>query len=185
VAVDELETAVAVGVNDLTVMRNRHGILIVEDSDDDVLLFSRAWTKAGIDIPFAHVSDGADAIRYLETLGLASDSDQNLPKVILTDLKMPRVSGFELLKFLQQNSAFESVIALVWSNSNEISDVRRAYELGVRCYFPKPASEKGWRMLVDRVREFHELETNSGAFPAKETFATDAIVASVWSSHGG
>jgi CheY-like chemotaxis protein len=143
-------------------MQPQSGVLIADDSDNDTMLFEHAWQDAQYDIPFVRVVDGADALHYLEEAFVSSSPERPFPRVALIDLKMPRVSGFDLLTVLQQKKEFASIIPLVWSDSNEIADVRRAYELGARCYLPKPGTNVGWKMLVERVHDFHQSHGNLG-----------------------
>lgn len=148
-------------------MWNQTGILIVEDAPTDVFYFEQACAKAGVDMPIIHLTNGAQAIEYIENAASNQFGEDKLPRIVLTDLRMPLVSGFELLEFLKQHPEYGEIIPLVWSNSNEIADVRKAYELGARCYLPKPASEQGWRMLVERVSEFYEgSHSNQSQFSA-------------------
>jgi CheY-like chemotaxis protein len=147
--------------DEVRAMQRQTGILIADDSENDVALFKHAWQIAGARIPYHHVLDGADAMTYLEQACGGSRPDRTLPRLVLIDLKMPRVSGFELLTYLQQRKDFCSVLPLVWSNSSEIDDVKKAYELGARCFLPKPGSARGWQMLMERLHEFHQSQLKS------------------------
>jgi len=68
----------------------------------------------------------------------AGDAGLNLPKLLLLDLKLPKLDGLEVLKFLRSHKQFESMPIVVLSSSREISDVKRAYELGVNSFAVKP-----------------------------------------------
>ena len=131
-------------------------ILVVEDSEDDILLLKHAWKKAGLDVPVIYTGDGAEAIQWLQQAVAGEADDHPMPKLLLTDLKMPKVSGFEVLDFLKSNPGCQTITPLVWSSSTEISDLRRAHALGARCYLPKPHEEQGWKTLVQTIMTFYQ-----------------------------
>lgn len=120
---------------------------------DDVFFLQNAWSDTGFTIPLIHVGDGQAAIRWLTA---RQTSDGLLPKLVLTDLKMPGMSGFEFLKFLGDNDAFHELVALVWSNSDQPEDITRAYTLGARSYLHKPMTQDGWRLLVEQLKELYQ-----------------------------
>lgn len=125
-------------------------ILHVEDDPNDTLLFQHACRKAGIIFDLQAVSDGDQAMAYLR--GLNNFSDRNkypLPKLILLDLKMPRVSGFDVLTWLQSQDGLKRVPVIVLTSSNHDADVKRAYDLGAKCYLVKPV---GFEALVELVK---------------------------------
>ena len=83
-------------------MKIRQPILIAEDSSDDVLFLKRAFLKARIDAPLVFVSDGEEAIHYLAgTNEFAERTIHPFPGLFLLDLKMPKINGFEVLRWLQ------------------------------------------------------------------------------------
>jgi|SRR6185312_9088497 len=125
-------------------------ILHVEDDPNDTLLFQHACRKAGIIFDLQAVSDGDQAMAYLR--GLNNFSDRNkypLPKLILLDLKMPRVSGFDVLTWLQSQDGLKRVPVIVLTSSYHDADVKRAYDLGAKCYLVKPV---GFEALVELVK---------------------------------
>lgn len=128
-------------------------ILVVEDSEDDVFLLQHAWNKSQVQVPLVFARDGEEAITWLRDRLAAGR--KTLPKVVLTDLKLPKVTGFEVLEFLRVHCATEPLVPLVWSNSSEMADLRRAYGVGARCYLPKPRDDEGWRILLERILEFY------------------------------
>lgn len=114
-------------------------ILVAEDDPNDVLLLQRAFKKNGIDMPVHVSSDGEDAMLYLKGHGPYADRDRYpFPRVLITDLKMPKCSGFDLLKWLYEHPECSLIPKLVLSASAEEQDVVLAYQLGVNCYFQKP-----------------------------------------------
>ena len=130
-------------------------ILHVEDDPNDTLLFQHACNKAGVIFDLQAVSDGDQAIAYLR--GAADFSDRlkhPFPKLILLDLKMPRVSGFDVLTWLQGENVFKQVPVVVLTSSNHDADVKRAYDLGAKSYLVKPV---GFEALVELVKTLPSL----------------------------
>ncbi|HHY85352.1 MAG TPA: response regulator [Verrucomicrobia bacterium] len=122
-------------------------ILHVEDDPNDALLFQHACARAGVRFALRSVTDGDEAIAYLQgTQGYADRQKHPFPQLILLDLKMPRLSGFEVLAWLRENDAFKSLPVIVLTSSNHESDIKRAYDLGANSYLVKPV---GFDALVE------------------------------------
>lgn len=121
--------------------KNRLIILLVEDDANDSFLLQRAFKRNGIDLPVHVCRDGEDAMEYLRAEKQYSDRDKfPFPRVLITDLKMPKCSGFDLLAWLQAHPECNLIPKIVLSASAEEKDVIRAYRLGANCYFRKPSS---------------------------------------------
>ena len=130
-------------------------ILHVEDDPNDTLLLEHACKKAGVIFDLQAVSDGDQAIAYLRGINDFSDRMKHpLPKLILLDLKMPRVSGFDVLNWLRADEAFRGVPVVVLTSSNHDADVKRAYDLGAKSYLVKPV---GFEALVELVKKLPQL----------------------------
>jgi CheY-like chemotaxis protein len=130
-------------------------ILHVEDDPNDTLLFEHACRKAGVVFDLQAVSDGDQAIAYLRGSESFSDRIKHpLPKLILLDLKMPRVSGFDVLAWLRSETSLKQVPVVVLTSSNHDADVKRAYDLGAKSYLIKPV---GFEALVELVRTLPAL----------------------------
>jgi len=130
-------------------------ILHVEDDPNDTLLFEHACRKAGVVFDLQAVSDGDQAIAYLRGAEDFSDRGKHpLPKLILLDLKMPRVSGFDVLAWLRSETSLNKVPVVVLTSSNHDADVKRAYDLGARSYLIKPV---GFEALVEMVKTLPAL----------------------------
>lgn len=113
-------------------------VLVVEDNADDVLLLRRAFQKAELVNPIRVLTDGQQAVEYLTGEGEYSDRDVHpLPAVILVDLKLPKLSGFELLARLREYPDLMRIPTVVLTSSREYRDVREAYELGANSYIVK------------------------------------------------
>lgn len=138
-------------------------ILHVEDDSNDVLLFRHACQKAGVAPDVQVVNDGEEAIAYLKGEQRFGDRAKHpLPKVVLLDLKMPRVSGFEVLSWMRLEPSMRRVPVVVLTSSNHEADVQRAYEAGANSYLVKPV---GFHSLVDLVRTINDywLSLNEAA----------------------
>ena len=106
-------------------------ILLVEDSQDDAELTIRAITSNNITNRIELVKDGVAAIEYLA-------GDRPLPRLILLDLKLPRMNGLEVLKAIRTNPRTQLLPVVVLTSSREEPDVVAAYQLGVNSYIVKP-----------------------------------------------
>ena len=114
-------------------------ILLVEDRDDDVVLVRKAFERSHIGNPLHVVRDGEEAMMYLAGEGkYANRAEYPLPWLILLDLKMPRVDGFEVLKWIRQQAGFGSIIVVVLTSSDQIRDADKAYKLGANSFMVKP-----------------------------------------------
>ena len=114
-------------------------IMLAEDDDNDVFFMRRALQKSQLDIAIQVVSDGQQAVAYLSGEGKFNNRDQYpLPSVILLDLKMPFLDGFEVLAWTRTQPSLKGVPVAVLTSSAEERDRRRARELGARAYFVKP-----------------------------------------------
>ena len=114
-------------------------VLIVDDNPDDIELMKLAFEKAKAPCGLISVPDGAEAIRYLSGDGDYADRKMfPMPLLVLLDLNMPRVNGFDVLSWIQKNATSRFPLVLTLSYSHLESDIRRAYELGTSAYVAKP-----------------------------------------------
>jgi CheY-like chemotaxis protein len=114
-------------------------ILLVEDLDDDIFLIRRAFQKAEIHNPFHVVKDGEEAIAYLSGKGKYANRDEHpLPDLIMLDLKLPKMDGFEVLEWIRVQPGIRNIATLVLTSSNQLRDVNRAYALGANSFLVKP-----------------------------------------------
>src|SRR5512133_3063139 len=121
-------------------MADRQPILLAEDEPHDVFFMRRAFEQAGVANPLQSVADGAEAIDYLSGTGQYADRRRYpLPCLLVTDIKMPKVDGFDLLAWLQTQPQFKDLPRLVISSSCHEKDLKRSLGLGALAYFTKPS----------------------------------------------
>src|ERR1041385_2090882 len=120
-------------------MRDDALILLAEDRPDDVMLVLRSFERAGIKNPIRVVPDGEKAIAYLGGSGAFSDRQAHpLPELILLDLKMPRMDGFKVLRWIRTHPKLSRLRVVVLTSSENIRDVNLAYSLGANSFLVKP-----------------------------------------------
>lgn len=136
----------------------RREILLVEDSDSDARLIQRALLIAGVANHVRHIANGRQAMFYLR--GLIEDC-KLLPSVLLLDLKLPSMNGFEILSWIQQQDAFSKTLRVVLTELNFISNVRKAYALGAHSFLGKPIGQEDLHELITVFPEYWVLTINS------------------------
>jgi two-component system response regulator len=124
-------------------------ILFAEDSADDAALTIRALKKGGLSNTIFHVKDGAEALDFMYCRGeYATRNIQNHLKLILLDLKMPKVSGTEVLEKLKSDPAFKIIPVVILTSSKEDPDITRCYELGANSYIVKPVESDNFFQTI-------------------------------------
>jgi CheY-like chemotaxis protein len=115
-------------------------ILLVEDSPDDVFFMKRALQQAGATASVQVAEDGQTAIDYLSGTGpFASRAEFPLPRLVLLDLRMPRVPGLEVLRWMRENEQFNCIPVVIFTSSREESDMKKAYALRANSFLVKPS----------------------------------------------
>lgn len=131
-------------------------ILLVEDNPDDADLALRALKKVKVahgtqPLAIQHVIDGAQAIDFLFCTGeFASRNRQNRPKVILLDLKLPKVDGLEVLQRIKKESDTRTIPVVMLTSSREERDLVESYQLGVNSYIVKPVD---FEQFIEAVKQ--------------------------------
>jgi CheY-like chemotaxis protein len=129
-------------------------VLHAEDDPDDVFFLQHAWERAGIPNPLIHVPDGQRAIDYLVGRGAFADREKHpLPCLLLLDLSMPGISGFEVLEWVRKQAAFRTLKAVVISGSNQEKDVEFARRLGAIDYVVKPSGLVELQKIIEAKKE--------------------------------
>ena len=127
-------------------------ILFVEDNIDDANLTIRALIKSGFTNRLHHVKDGAEALDFIYCKGIyASRNIMENPKMILLDLKMPKVSGMEVLQKIKFDPDFKSIPVVILTSSKEDPDIKRCYSLGANSYIVKPVDSNKFFEAIKEV----------------------------------
>ena len=127
-------------------------ILVAEDDANDVFFLRRAFQRAEVKCQIVDVPNGQEAIHYLQgTTPYQNREDFPFPQLLVLDLKMPLVNGFDLLAWLKSRPELTELPALVLSSSAHDEDVRRARNLGAREYHVKPSDLNQLTQLVRDV----------------------------------
>jgi len=141
-------------------MASQRMILVAEDDPTDAFFLQRAFGKTGLPVGLKFVRDGQEAIDYLRGEPPFGDrSAHPLPQLLLLDLKMPRLNGFEVLHWLKTQPGLKRLLVIVFSSSAETGDINRAYDLGANSYLVKPHATEQLLELVNRVEKYW-LEAN-------------------------
>jgi CheY-like chemotaxis protein len=134
----------------------RGGLLLVEDNEADILFFRRALAKVREGVPLEVVMNGVAAVK-----ALSADSGHPLPSLVLLDLKLPRMSGLEVLEWMRTQAPLSGVRVVVLTSSSEESDIRRAHALGASAYVVKPVDFIGLRGVIEALLAFWEDPASS------------------------
>jgi CheY-like chemotaxis protein len=141
-------------------MTTNRAILLVEDNEDDVFLMQRALKGARVINPMFVVEDGQEAVDYLGGAGKFADRETYpLPAIVFLDLKLPLISGHDVLAWVRRQKELESLVVIVLTSSNEASDLSRCYALGANSYLVKPPTPEQLEDLANAFR-WYWLEYN-------------------------
>ena len=126
-------------------------ILLIEDSPEDVEVTLRAFKKQKLSNKVHVVEDGEEALEYIFATGAYGDRNINhRPKVILLDLKLPKVDGLEVLRRVRKDERTKFIPVVVLTSSQEEKDIMESYKLGVNSYITKPVD---FNKFMDTVSE--------------------------------
>jgi len=133
-------------------MKNEVDILLVEDSVHDAELIMRTLSKVQKNSTIHLITDGEEALDFFFATGKYSLRDIQLtPKVIILDLKLPKVNGMEILERLKSDERTKKIPVVVLSSSNEEKDLARSYSLGVNSYIVKPVNFQNFNKMVNEL----------------------------------
>jgi DNA-binding response OmpR family regulator len=147
-------------------------ILLVEDEENDVVFMEMALEKAGLTRAFQVAEDGEEAIDYLSGKGEFADRARfPLPAIVLLDLKLPKVMGMDVLKWIRDQPALDTMVVIMLTSSQQRSDIHRACVLGANSYLVKPSNPLGLDEVVDLLKRYwlklnHPTATMAAAMPA-------------------
>ena len=130
-------------------------VLMADDSPEDIFLVDRAVQKSGLSRFFHAVNDGEDAIAYMRGLGQYGDRRRFLfPNILLLDLKMPKVDGFGVLRWLAAHPECKVIPTIMFSSSFLEEDVHQAYVLGANAFASKPHDLESLVVLMRDLYSF-------------------------------
>jgi CheY-like chemotaxis protein len=134
-------------------------ILIVDDREDDRLMLERLLRKLDVTNPILHLEDGDQAIGYLRGDGKFGDRTlYPFPAIVFLDLKMPRVSGYQVLDWLRIHAKKDGLLAIVLSDMHATEAISRAYHLGADTFLVKPANEADLKEFILSFPSFWQLQ---------------------------
>jgi two-component system response regulator len=137
------------------VMNREIEILLVEDNFSDAEMTIRALKKNNLGNRLLRVKDGAEALDFIFAEGdYSARRIENIPKVIMLDLKMPKVSGMEVLQKIKEDTRTKKIPVVVLTSSREDTDIQECYRLGVNSYVVKPVE----------FYEYHKAISNLGLY---------------------
>jgi CheY-like chemotaxis protein len=141
-------------------MTTTRALLLVEDNEDDVFLMKRALKGANVINPLFVAEDGQEALDYLAGASKFADRDSYpLPAVVFLDLKLPFISGHDVLRWIRRQKELDSLVVIVLTSSNEASDLSRCYALGANSYVVKPPTPEQLEELA-KAFKWYWLEYN-------------------------
>lgn len=127
-------------------------ILLVEDNQRDAELTIRALKKNNLANRLIHVQDGVEALDFLFRRGKYAEREINQrPRLVLLDLKLPKVSGLEVLRTIKQHEQTKNIPVVVVTSSIEDPDIQSAYALGVNSYVVKPVQFEAFSEAISRL----------------------------------
>ena len=144
-------------------------ILLVEDDPADARLIQRAFTKAGIVDPIVRLTNGDDAVAYIDGQPpYDKRAIHPIPTLVILDIKLPRRTGLEVLKWLRSRSdGLRRLPVLMLTSSRHLVDVNRAYDYGANSYLTKPDTSEQLLTMAQAIRTYwltlNELPTLEGA----------------------
>jgi len=135
-------------------------LLIVEDSPDDVLFLKRAFDRLGISCQISFAVNGAEAVDFLSSKlreGNGDPNERDLPTHVLLDLKLPLKSGLEVLEWMRSQPGLSETPVVVFSSSQESSEVDRATRLLIDSYRVKPVGFDEYQRVVEAIARSWKL----------------------------
>ncbi|MEN9306854.1 MAG: hypothetical protein RL173_786 [Fibrobacterota bacterium] len=137
----------------------RASILLIDDSQSDIELTMMALQRSGMKLPVVVKSNGKEALDWLFEVASLPDAYIRIPNLVLLDVKMPGLDGFEVLRKIRENPITRLIPVVMFSSSREDSDLLKGYDIGANAFVLKPTSFKDLVETTRRLREFW-LEIN-------------------------
>ena len=136
-------------------MHRQCTILIVDDDENDIFFVQRAFTEINVHCVFQILKNGQEVVDYLSGLGDYADREKYpLPMMVLMDLKMPIMDGFQVLAWLRSRPGLKVIPAIVFSSSDVPGDITRAYELGANSFMTKSVTYDGLLLKLQTLSQY-------------------------------
>lgn len=133
-------------------------VLLVEDNPADARLLESHFEAAAREYHLYTVRSGEEALSFLYHGVEFSDAPR--PDVVLLDLNLPEMTGFEVLAAIRQHEHLKGIPVIVLTGSTDAEDVKRAYALEASCYLTKPPEAEGYAALIENIDEFLRQKTS-------------------------
>lgn len=138
-----------------TGMQRQCTILIVDDDENDIFFVKRAFTEINVHCTFQMLKNGQEVVDYLIGADKFADREKYpMPMMILMDLKMPVMDGFEVLSWLRSKPGIKVIPTIVFSSSDLPSDITRAYELGANSFMTKSVTYDGLLLKLQTLSRY-------------------------------
>ncbi|MFW9924614.1 MAG: response regulator [Candidatus Thorarchaeota archaeon] len=137
-------------------------ILLVEDNERDTELTLLILSELNLIENAIIVNDGVEALEFLQGKGKYSNVSRDFPYLILLDLKMPKIDGFEVLKEIKQDHFLKNIPVVIFTSSTQESDIKKAYELGANAYVVKSIDFEEFSKAIKEICSFW-LKINSSS----------------------
>ena len=130
---------------------NQVDILLIEDNLHEAELTIRNLKKHNLANRLLHIDDGADALEYIFAKGKYAGESRLNPRLILLDLKLPRVDGLEILRQVKSNEITKTIPVVILTSSREEKDIVESYRIGVNSYIVKPVSFDAFALAIKEL----------------------------------
>ncbi len=132
-------------------------IILIEDNPDHVELIMEILEDGGVKKNIILVRDGEEAIEYFQEFSVMCNGRviNDIIKIIILDLNLPKISGMDVLKYLKKSSKYSPVPVIILSTSSDKETIDEAYKNGVNGYLAKPASYKEFVNKLERLKEYY------------------------------
>lgn len=132
-------------------LRQSFKLLVIEDNDADVRLIQEALAD-DVFIEVSNLSNGEDALKYLKKEGVYKYASR--PNLILMDLNMPSMSGFDVLEVIHDEASLNNIPIIIFTSSSNPSDVKKGYELHANAYVVKPVDLDIFFSIMESIKQF-------------------------------
>jgi CheY-like chemotaxis protein len=129
-------------------------VLIIDDNPGDVFLIKSYFSELSEDISFAEISDGASAAEYLCYLSSSDAAKENMPSLVMLDLNLPHINGFDLLQHIKNDLTLRRMPVVMFTSSSDPAHIEKAYSLQVNSYMVKPHDLNKYESFIGVLYDF-------------------------------